>query len=305
MRKWSEIVKDLREPLDLDRVKTRSAGGGVTIPYLEGDDVINTANRIFDEDGWDAYPLSAVERFEVGSKHTDHGQILIFVYSVPYMVRFHGLLADGSTVHTIEKGDIGKNSTQSEAFQQHEMAISGCATDALKRAMRHLGRQFGITLYDKEHDDFKAAVSGNKPAKKTKAQPKKKKKAAPKKAQPKKEQATTAEKSPEEQPKKKETGIQRALGYVIPEELEVDGKPVRLPNSGKNVGEVLEDPMGEALLTWLAGLRVSPAQTPPFVAQTEDEIALQNAVSYVLLNKSLDALEEDEVKTLKGRLQEK
>ncbi len=59
MRPWSDILEDLRADLDLSRVKTRPQGK-LKIPYLEGDDVINTANRIFGEDGWDAFPLEAV-----------------------------------------------------------------------------------------------------------------------------------------------------------------------------------------------------------------------------------------------------
>lgn len=287
MRRWKDIIKDLREPLDVDRVKTRQQGG-TTLPYLKGDDVINTANRIFEEDGWGVVPLGRVERFEVGTKQTDSGQtIIVFVYTVPFMLRFHGLLEDG-TIHTVEKGDIGKNSTQSEFFSQHEMAISGCATDALKRAMRHLGRQFGITLYDKESEDFLAVVKGKKTTttKKKKSTTKKKKTAA------KAKKDTTSKKSK----------IQTALEYVIPEQVMVEGKKVRLPNAGKTVEEVLDDPMGETLLTYLAGLRDSPAGTSPFVAQTAEETSLQKAISYVLLNKQRDSLEEKEIDILKARL---
>ena len=290
MRLWNDIITDLNEPLDVSRVKTRPQGK-IQLPYLEGDDVINTANQIFGEDGWDAFPLGRVERFEVGTKKTDSGQILIFVYTVPYMVRFHGFLEDGS-IHTIEKGDIGKNSTQSEAFQQHEMAISGCATDALKRAMRHLGRQFGITLYDKDSEDFKAVMARGKSGTTSTKTAKKKSTATAKK----KTQSTTAKK------KDGKTGIQRALAYIVPEELTVDGKAVRLPNAGKTVDEVLNDPMGDNLLVWLAGLRESPAKTPPFVAATPEEVSLQNAITYVLLNKRVSILEEEEVATLKKRL---
>ena len=284
MRKWTEILDDLAQPLDISRVKSRDAGG-TSIPYLEGADVINTANRIFNEDGWDAYPLGPVERFEVGTRQNNSKTIVVCVYTVPYMVRFHGLLEDG-TIHTIEKGDIGKNSTQSEAYQQHEMAISGCATDALKRAMRHLGQQFGLTLYDKESEDFQQAV-GSKPAPVKK--PASEKKSAP--AKP------ATKPAPE-----KKSAIQRALDYVIPESLEVEGKPVRVPNSGKTLGEILDDPMGIFLMTWLAGLRNSPAGTPPFVAMSEQEHALQNAVGYVLLNKKLEEINEEETDILKQRL---
>lgn len=310
MRAWTDILEDLRADLDISRVKTRPQGK-LKIPYLEGDDVINTANRIFGEDGWDAFPLEAVQRFEVGTKQVEGGHIVLFVYHVPYMTRFHGYLADGS-VHTIEKGDIGKNSTQSEAFQQHEMAISGCATDALKRSMRHLGRQFGITLYDTEHEDFLAAT-GRKPKKTTKAPAKKK----PAKKKPAKK-ATVAKPEPEQvtegQPDATDNNtadtasvsstspMDRALAYTIPKELSVNGKTVRLPSAGKTVETVLGEPLGTDLLTWLGGLRESPAKSPPFVAETEDETKLQNAVRFVLFNKMSDDLTEDETKVIKEAL---
>ena len=288
MRTWKEIIKDLQEPLDVSRVKIRQQGS-IKLPYLKGDDVINTANRIFGEDGWDVVPLGRVERFEVGTKQTDNGQIIIFVYTVPFMARFHGF-TDSGKIHTIEKGDIGKNSTQSEAFQQHEMAISGCATDALKRAMRHLGRQFGITLYDKESEDFLAAVG--KAPKKTAT--KKKKSATKKKKTTAKKKTTTS--------KGKQSKIQKALEYVIPDQVTTEGKVVRLPLAGKTIEKVLDDPMGVPLLAYLAGVRNSPSGTDPFVAETAEEIKLQNAISYVLLNKLRDSLEEEELDALKAQL---
>jgi len=287
MRTWTEIIKDLHEPLNISRVKTRQQGS-INLPYLKGDDVINTANRIFEEDGWDVVPLGKVERFEVGTKQTDSGQVIVYVYTVPFMVRLHGLLEDG-TIHTIEKGDVGKNSTQSEFFQQHEMAISGCATDALKRAMRHLGRQFGITLYDKDSEDFKAATG----KKGTTTTTKKKKTTTTKKK-------TTAKKKTAS--KEKQSKIQKALAYVIPDQVTAEGKVVRLPNAGMTIEQVLDDPMAESLLTYLAGLRDSPAGTAPFVAQTAEESKLQSAISYVLLNKLRDSLEEEELDVLKARL---
>lgn len=317
MRPWSDILEDLRADLDISRVQTRKVAG-TTIPYLEGDDVINTANRIFGEDGWDAFPLEAVQRFEVGTKHGDSGPIVLFTYHVPYMTRFHGFLADGS-VHTIEKGDIGKNSTQSEAFQQHEMAISGCATDALKRCMRHLGRQFGITLYDTEHPDFLAAT-GRKPKATTDDAAKKKAAAAKKKAAAAKKKAAAAKKTqksevPEEAVLEAQNAatvvaggttdsdpMSRALAYTIPEQLSVNGKSVRLPSAGETVETVLGGPLGVDLLTWLGGLRPSPAKNPPFVAETEEETRLQNAIRFVLLNKLGDDLSEDETKIIKEAL---
>lgn len=287
MRNWSDIIVDLEQELDPKRVKAREMGGK-SFSYLEGYDMIDTANRIFGFDGWDAKPLGPVQRYEVGTRIDDrnHKEIIVCVYSVPYLCRFHGLLEDGS-IHTIEKGDIGKNSTQSEAYQQHEMAISGCATDALKRSMRHLGNQFGNSLYDKSQDE-PGVTATNSPAKT---------KTATKKA------SATKKTSVKENGSKKESSIDRALAYILPKTLKGSAaKAVQVPSSGKTIGEVMDSELGERLLVWIGGLRESPAKNPPFFAESEDEIKLQNAVSYVLLNKKNDILTDDEKKQLQERL---
>lgn len=296
MRKWKDIIKDLKKGLDVTLVQTRKVGG-TTIPYLEGDVVIQAANRIFGHDGWSTYTESPVERFEIGIKVKDRKEIVVYTYTVPVRCEFHGLLEDG-TIHTISKGDIGKNSTQSEAFQQHEMAISGCATDALKRCMRHLGNQFGLTLYDKDSDDFKIATG-----KKKKATPKKK---AEKKKETPKQKAAKAAKTGKTSKSKKDSKkgkaaskpaaqpqavddnlLERANAYTIPEEVQVDGEAVMIPNSGKTIGEILDSPLAITVLTWLAGLRPSPNNLPPFEPNDDEEAKLQMAIRYSLINSEL------------------
>jgi DNA repair and recombination protein RAD52 len=303
MRKWKDIIKDLNEGLNVSLVQTRKVGG-TTIPYLEGDVVIQAANRIFGHDGWSTYTESPVERFEIGIRMKAGKEIVVYTYTVPVRCAFHGLLEDG-TIHTISKGDIGKNSTQSDAFQQHEMAISGCATDALKRCMRHLGNQFGLTLYDKDSDDFKIATGKKKTTTK--------KKAAAKKETPKK--GAKASKTGKGSKSKKDTKkgkskaakgkdkaaskpaaqpqavdddlLERANAYVIPEEVQVDGEGVMIPDSGKTIGAILDSPLAITVLTWLAGLRASPNNLPPFDPNNEEEAKLQMAIRYSLINSEL------------------
>ena len=47
MTETTEILQRLAKPLDMARVRRRQAQGEGTIPYLEGHDVLQTANEIF------------------------------------------------------------------------------------------------------------------------------------------------------------------------------------------------------------------------------------------------------------------
>ena len=320
MRKWIQIIKDLKAELDTGIVKTRKVGSGnsaILIPYLEGDIVIQTANRIFGHDGWSVSPQGPVERFDVGTKMKGNKEIIIFTYTVPMLCEFHGLLEDG-TVHTIRKGDIGKNSTQSEAYQQHEMAISGCATDALKRSMRHLGNQFGLTLYDKESEDFKAVMAAAKTGsgttrrstttgkRRSTAQGKKKQstkqtsRTSRKKAEPakKKKKETTPKESPEEI---QDEMWARAMEYVLPKKVKIDGQMVDVPEGGAKVEKVINSTIATDLFAWLAGIRSSPNDTPPLEPNNETEQSLQNALRYILSESELSTqLNDEELALVRG-----
>ena len=47
MAETTEIINRLSQPLDMQRVKRRQSSGEDSVPYLEGFDVIQTANEIF------------------------------------------------------------------------------------------------------------------------------------------------------------------------------------------------------------------------------------------------------------------
>ena len=47
MTETNEITTRLSQPLDMQRVKRRQSSGEESVPYLEGFDVIQTANEIF------------------------------------------------------------------------------------------------------------------------------------------------------------------------------------------------------------------------------------------------------------------
>jgi len=320
MRKWAQILKSLKAELDITSVRTRSVGSGnraTLIPYLEGDVVIQTANRIFGHDGWSITMGGPGERFEIGTHTKNNKESITFTYTVPVLCEFHGLLEDG-TIHTIRKGDVGKNSTYSQAIPEHEMAISGCATDALKRSMRHLGNQFGLTLYDKSSEDFKkvmaaakAGASGGTTTQRRKKQQsgtakrrtsaaKKKEEAAKRKeaAAKKKKEETTPKESPEEVLDEMWT---RAMEYKLPLKVKIDGQMVTVPEGGSKVEKVINSTIATDLFAWLAGLRDSPNGVPPLEPNNKAEQALQNALRHILSESELSTqLNDEELAIVRG-----
>jgi hypothetical protein len=56
------------------------------------------------------------------------------------------------TVHgCLPKADVGCGFVAEETPEAHEAAYKGAVTDALKRALRHFGDQFGNGLYDRRN----------------------------------------------------------------------------------------------------------------------------------------------------------
>lgn len=135
----SNVIIELDKPLDPARITTFSQGPQKGVRYLEGEDVIRTANRIFGYGGW-GYRLIGqpvcVEDGEQGSNNT------------PYQVW---------TAHvelTVEGcqpiADLGTNTRQGKGAAALEMAIKGAVTDGIKRCLKTFGDQFGLVLYDKD-----------------------------------------------------------------------------------------------------------------------------------------------------------
>ena len=61
-------------------------------------------------------------------------------------------------------GIVAPNRDGEDTPEAHETAIKGAATDALKRAFRSFGAQFGNDLYDKGRDTEPASTLAAKPA---------------------------------------------------------------------------------------------------------------------------------------------
>lgn len=131
----------LNAPLRSSVVSTRNQSGR-DLSYIEGYHAINEANRIFGFDNWDVVTeevaLVCEVKVEIGAKKTPGVE-------VGYRARVH--VFAGGSVRVQHGFGTGRASNPMAA---HELAIKEAETDALKRALRTFGNQFGNALYDKE-----------------------------------------------------------------------------------------------------------------------------------------------------------
>ena len=139
-----QAAKDaLAAPLNLNNVKkregrtNRKTGQKVYFDYISGEYAISEANRIFGFDGWSCETV-----------HMECVKDNPVSYIARVRVRAGGVTREGWG------GDNGND---------HENAVKGAETDAIKRALRTFGNQFGLPLYDKE-ENAENLTRGSEPA---------------------------------------------------------------------------------------------------------------------------------------------
>ena len=127
--------------LDSSRIKSRQKGS-ISLSYLEGFDIIETANRIFGYGNWN-YTISKLEQV---SQEVNQNQNNIICYKAVVNVVVHDLQ---HSKH-VSREDVGFGSGIAKTLADaHESGAKEAVTDAIKRAMRSFGNQFGNSLYDK------------------------------------------------------------------------------------------------------------------------------------------------------------
>jgi DNA repair and recombination protein RAD52 len=125
-------IDDLKQPLNEKVIKERQGQGGKQFKYITGKTAIDTANRIFGVGKW-GYRVLNLAR-EVASEQTFYtADIELYVLGCPFP--FPGQ---------------GEGVPQRDTADQYAKARKEAVTDALKRALRHFGDQFGLALYDEE-----------------------------------------------------------------------------------------------------------------------------------------------------------
>jgi DNA repair and recombination protein RAD52 len=127
--------------LDSSRIKTRDKGN-MSLSYLEGFDIIETANKIFGFGNW----TYAISTLELASQESNQNQNSVICYKAIVNIVVHDLQ---HSKH-ISREDVGFGTGIAKSLADaHESAGKEAVTDALKRAFRSFGNQFGNSLYDK------------------------------------------------------------------------------------------------------------------------------------------------------------
>ncbi len=125
-------VQELSQPLDANLIRERKVPNNKMLKYITGKTAIDTANRIFGIGRW-GYRVIAKSRETTGERDFYTADIELYVLGCPFPFPGEGV-------------GIPLNAT----VEQHEKARKEAVTDALKRALRHFGDQFGLALYDEE-----------------------------------------------------------------------------------------------------------------------------------------------------------
>jgi DNA repair and recombination protein RAD52 len=131
----------LTQELDSNRIKTREKGN-INLSYIEGFDVIDTANKVFGFGNW-SYSISKLDQV---SQEINQNQNHVVCYKAVVQIQIH------NTNHTLDvnRQDVGFGTGVAKSLADaHEGAAKEAVTDAIKRCFRSFGNQFGNSLYDK------------------------------------------------------------------------------------------------------------------------------------------------------------
>ena len=131
----------LKYDIEPSRIKSRTKGN-INLSYLEGFDLIETANKIFGHGNW-SYTITSLDQV---SQETNSNQNVVICYKA--VVKFTVYSLDHSKY--ISKEDVGFGTGIAKMLADaHEGGAKEAVTDAIKRSMRSFGNQFGNSLYDK------------------------------------------------------------------------------------------------------------------------------------------------------------
>ena len=135
----ASVTEKLAQPLDSSLVSQRKGRGNRSFSYVEGRTAIDQANRIFGFGGWGHEVVGEVLLRELDQVNTQTGEVKrIRAYSATVKVTVPG---------APPRTDVGFQPVSDETAEGHETAFKGAVTDALKRALRTFGAQFGNALY--------------------------------------------------------------------------------------------------------------------------------------------------------------
>lgn len=151
-------VGRLKDQLPFEAVKQRKQGKG-NVDYIEGWYAIAVANDIF---GFDNWSLQTLELVELHQPYKATNQWNKTMQHVAFRCKVRITVIAGDTV--VQRDGIGfGNGIAGDIQAAYELAIKEAETDAMKRALRTFGNQFGLSLYDKEKVGYEAPLEGDDP----------------------------------------------------------------------------------------------------------------------------------------------
>lgn len=158
-RMSSRVRGLLAKPLDALLISERESRDGRMFRYIDGTTAINQANRIFGYDGWGTEIVGEVGFRPLRLVEPDtETPLALGMYSAVVRVTVRGCAP---------RSDAGCGFVDADTPEAHEAAYKGAVTDALKRALRFFGDQFGNGLYDRRSffdlRGSSSATASNKP----------------------------------------------------------------------------------------------------------------------------------------------
>lgn len=158
-------LETLNQEIASHRIKKREKGN-IQLSYLEGFDVIETANRIFGFGNW-SYNVTSLEQV---SQEKNQNQNNIVCYKAIVKVLVH----NEEHTKSVIREDVGFGSgiakTLADSF---EGGAKEAVTDGLKRCLKSFGNQLGLSLYDKtkNHNNNKQQANNTQNYQQTHNQP--------------------------------------------------------------------------------------------------------------------------------------
>jgi len=136
-----EVLDLLAQPLDLALVRERARDDGSVFAYLEGQAIIDQANRIFGYGGWGAELIGEPNYQASEVVDTRSGELLVLgMYTVSVRVTVAGCPP---------KSDVGCGFVTDRTLEAQANAVKAATTDGIKRAFRQFGQQFGNSLNER------------------------------------------------------------------------------------------------------------------------------------------------------------
>ena len=136
-------IEILNQEIDSNRIKSRQKGN-INLSYLEGFDVIETANKIFGFGNWN-YTITSLEMV---SQEINQNQNNVVCYKAQIKILVH------NEEHTqqVVREDVGFGTGISKTLaDSHEGGAKEAVTDGIKRSLKSWGNQLGLSLYNKNH----------------------------------------------------------------------------------------------------------------------------------------------------------